>query len=224
MHSVTIAVIDSGVNVPHPHLAAVAGGVSFDLKGKESDDFVDRLGHGTATAAVIHEKAPDAELFAVRVFDRQLATTVPTLAGAIDWASSRGLRLVNLSLGTPNDFRQAELEPAVHRAVERGTIIVSAYEHNDRLWYPGSMEGVVGVIMDADHPRDSVSEGTRNGRTVVRASGLPRPVPGVPVERNLSGISFAVANATGVLASLLAGHPDIVTAEAALPLLLERPT
>jgi hypothetical protein len=29
---------------------------------------------------------------------------------------------------------------------------------------------------------------------------LPRPIPGVPVERNLSGLSFAVANATGFLA------------------------
>ena len=35
------------------------------------------------------------------------------------------------------------------------------------------------------------------------ASGYPRPIPGVPVERNLSGISFAVANVTGFLARLL---------------------
>ena len=32
------------------------------------------------------------------------------------------------------------------------------------------------------------------------ASGFPRPIPGVPPERNLSGISFAVANVTGFLA------------------------
>jgi hypothetical protein len=31
-------------------------------------------------------------------------------------------------------------------------------------------------------------------------SGYPRPVPGVPPERNLKGISFAVANVTGLLA------------------------
>jgi hypothetical protein len=29
------------------------------------------------------------------------------------------------------------------------------------------------------------------------ASGYPRPIPGVRQERNLSGISFAVANMTG---------------------------
>jgi hypothetical protein len=36
-------------------------------------------------------------------------------------------------------------------------------------------------------------------RRIVRASGYPRPIPGVPPERNLKGISFAVANATGLL-------------------------
>lgn len=39
---------------------------------------------------------------------------------------------------------------------------------------------------------------------VARASGYPRPIPGVPPERNLKGISFAVANVTGVLARAMA--------------------
>jgi subtilisin family serine protease len=59
---VTVAVIDSGVNVPHPHLPGVAGGVALDLEGRESDEYVDVLGHGTAVAAAIHEKAPTAEI------------------------------------------------------------------------------------------------------------------------------------------------------------------
>jgi hypothetical protein len=37
-------------------------------------------------------------------------------------------------------------------------------------------------------------------RWAYRASGYPRPIPGVPPERNLSGISFAVANVTDWLA------------------------
>jgi hypothetical protein len=41
------------------------------------------------------------------------------------------------------------------------------------------------------------------------AAGFPRPIPGVPVERNLSGISFAVANVTGFLARLLEAHATI---------------
>jgi subtilisin family serine protease len=203
-----VAVVDSGVNVPHPHLPAVAGGVAFDLEGRQGHDYVDRLGHGTAAAAAIHEKAPDAELWAVKVFDRELATTVSTLVKAIDWASERGCRLVNLSLGTPNDFRAGELAPAIARAVARGTIVVSAFEHEGRRWYPGSLPGALGVVLDTSQPRETVAVIEINGTRVLRASPYPRPIPGVPPERNLNGISFAVANATGVLARLLAERPS----------------
>lgn len=215
---ISIAVVDSGVNVPHPHLPSVAGGIAIDLEGSESGDFVDRLGHGTAAAAAIHEKAPDAEITAIKVFDTELATTVANLVRAIDWASTRGIRLVNLSLGTPNDFREAELAPAVERAIGAGTIIVSAHEHDGRRWYPGSMSGVVGVVMEQGHPRETVSVVEIDERAVLRASGFPRPIPGVPPERNFNGISFAVANASGALAALLVGHPEIRTASEAVGL------
>lgn len=210
---ITVAVVDSGVNVPHPHLPTVAGGVSIDLEGVESDDYVDRLGHGTAAAAAIHEKAPSAELWAVKVFDTRLATTVENLVTAIRWAVDRKMRLVNLSLGTPNDFRKLELAPAIEDAVEAGTIIVSAAEHDGRLWYPGSMPGVVGVVMDSEADRDGVTvvQGARG--PVLRASPYPRPIPGVPPERNFNGISFAVANATGVVAQFLSARPDVRTAK-----------
>lgn len=221
MSVVTVAIIDSGANVPHPHLPALAGGIAINFQGQEVADYVDRLGHGTAAAAAIHEKAPQAELYAVKVFDEQLATTVSILVRAIDWASSRGIRIANLSLGTPNDFREPELAPAVARAVERGTIIVSAHEHDGRRWYPGSLDGVVGVVMDADQERETVTLVESGGRTVVRASGYPRPIPGVPPERNLNGISFAVANATGALARALVDHPEVKTAEAAFEVLRE---
>jgi len=213
---ITVAVVDSGANVPHPHLPGIAGGVAIDFEGRQSDDFVDRLGHGTAAAAAIHEKAPDAALYAVKVFHTELATTVPTLVRAIDWATQRGIRIVNLSLGTPNDFRRDELRPAVERAVAAGTLIVSAFELEGRLWYPGSMEGVVGVILDPAQDRSTVAVEERVGRGVVRASPYPRPIPGVPPERNLNGISFAVANASGVLARLLAVTPAIRRAGEAL--------
>ncbi len=65
---VRIAVIDSGVHAAHPHVGGVAGGVAIRPDGSTEAGFVDRLGHGTAVAAAIREKAPDAELFAIKVF------------------------------------------------------------------------------------------------------------------------------------------------------------
>lgn len=191
----------------------------MDLQGRETEEFVDRLGHGTAAAAAIHEKAPEAELWAVKVFDGTLSTTVRSLVRAMDWASERGCRLVNLSLGTVHAFREPELAPSIERAVERGTIVVSAFEHEGVRWYPGSMKGAIGVLADAGHDRSRASIVDLDGKRVVCASPFPRPIPGVPPERNLNGISFAVANATGVLASCLAGHPDVRRAEDALDLL-----
>ena len=231
---ITIAVVDSGVNVPHPHLPGVKGGISFDTEGREQEDFTDLLGHGTAVTSAIYEKAPHALIFAVKVFDEQLATSVPTLVRALDWASGHDIRLVNLSLGTPNEIRAYDLAPAVEQAVESGTIIVSARANEEQFWYPGCMEGVLGVVLDWEHPRESVSvikvkeslsESSKESSTrVTSASGYPRPIPGIPTRRNINGISFAVANTTGVLAALLIDRPDVRTAEAALDVLSEGST
>lgn len=221
--SISVAIVDSGVNVPHPHLPGVAGGLALDLEGRTSQDYVDRLGHGTAAAAAIYEKAPHAELWAVKVFDRELATTVATLVRAIDWASERGVRLVNLSLGTPNDFRAPELEPAVARAVTRGTLVVSAFEHEGMRWYPGCMPGALGVVMDPRQARERVSVVTIGGEAVLCASPYPRQIPGLPPERNLNGISFAVANATGALAAELEKHPEVRAAAEAIAMMTASP-
>jgi hypothetical protein len=216
---VSVAVVDSGAHAPHPHLPRVAGGIALTPDGATSPDWTDRLGHGTAAAAAIHEKAPDAEIWAIRVFERELATDVPTLVRAVEWAIDHGIRLVNLSLGTRNKLREPELAPVIERSVAAGTIIVSAHEHEDRLWYPGSMPGVVGVVADPDQPRDAVRVVQLPRGPAVVASPFPRPIPGVPRERNMHGISFAVANATGVLARLLGGEPDVRTARDALAVL-----
>ena len=113
---VSIAVIDSGVNPDHPHVGRVAGGVRIDLTGEVSGDYVDRIGHGTAVFAAIQEKAPGAELYAVRVFEDRLRTSVRALVAAIDWAAERRVRVVNLSLGTVREEHAEMLGAAVERA------------------------------------------------------------------------------------------------------------
>src|SRR5437763_3882750 len=117
---VRVAIIDSGVYAAHPHVGGVAGGVGFDENGCRHSDYVDRLGHGTAVAAAIKEKAPDAELFAVKVFDRALATNIASLVEAIAWAADNGMHLVNLSLGTKRADHESMLQAAVDRAAANG--------------------------------------------------------------------------------------------------------
>ena len=209
---VSIAVIDSGVHASHPHVNGVAGGVGIDPNGNEHDDFVDRLGHGTAVTAAIREKAPDAEIYAVKVFDDSLSTKAEVLVSAIDWASSRGLRLINLSLGTAKREHEETLQAAVDRAGERGSLVVAASAYDGQRWLPGSLRGALGVMLDWDCDRDEVRiTSDADGSATFHASGYPRPIPGVSPERNLKGISFAVANTTGLLARLLEAHPEATT-------------
>ena len=205
---VPIAVIDSGVHPGHPHLGPVASGVAFTPDGSGHDDIVDRLGHGTAVTAAIQEKVPGARIHVARVFADELATSARTLARAIEWAGERGCRVANLSLGTPRRSRIEVLRPALDRAARRGTLVIAAYSHEGARWLPGSLPGALGVCLDWDLPRSAIRIGRRDGRRVLYASGYPRPIPGVPRERNLSGISFAVANATGIIALALEAFPE----------------
>ena len=221
---VSVAVIDSGVNPDHPHVGRVAGGARIKLSGEVAEDYVDRLGHGTAVFAAIQEKAPEADIFAVRVFGDRLRTSVGALVAAVDWAAERKMRVVNLSLGTLREEHAGALAGAVARLGEVGGVVVAAADIDGQRWWPGSLPSAVGVVMDADCPRGCVEvrEGAGGG-AVVAASPYPRPIPGVPVERNLSGISFAVANVTGVLARVLEGWEGRATPERCAAMLRAHP-
>jgi subtilisin family serine protease len=197
--SVRVAIIDSGVHAEHPHVNGVSGGIGIGYP-----DYIDRIGHGTAVTAAIREKAPDAELFAVKVFDCSLAAPIETLVAAIDWAICNRIRVVNLSLGTSNPEHEPVLRSAVARATEHRMILVSACEDAGVRWLPGSLPGVVPVALDWECPRAEYRAGP-----VFHASGYPRPIPGVDPARNLNGISFAVANMTGFVARFLEGQTEL---------------
>ncbi len=200
-HGVRIAIIDSGIHAGHPHIGSVAGDVAFDEYGRENVDVVDRVGHGTAVAAAIHEKAPDAELLSVKIFSRSLTTTAEALASAFRWAIEARADILNLSLGTANSAHRPGLEAAVARAIESGAVVVAAAPDSRHQWLPGDLPGVIGVELDWTCPRDEcVLVRHEDGGIRVRASGYPRPIPGVSPERNVKGQSFAVANATGLIA------------------------
>lgn len=180
-----IAVIDSGIHAGHPHVGPVAGAVHFT-----GDDAVDRLGHGTAVAAAIREKAPEAKLFAVKVFDRRLTVRIEAILRALAWCREERMDAINLSLGTANEEHRELLVAAV---ADNGVVVSAAH------MLPGSLPGVIGVAVDENCPRD---EFRREGDLFL-ASPYPRPIPGVPPERNLHGVSFAVANMTGIVARAL---------------------
>lgn len=201
---VRVAVVDTGVHAEHPHVGGISGGVAIDVDGEITGDLVDRLGHGTAVAAAIREKAPGVELLAVKVFDRRLVTSGRALVGGIIWSAGRPVDLINLSLGTTNQEHLPDLAAAIAAAEAQGAIVVAAAPQPGAAWLPGGLPGVVAVDVDWMCPRDECHVTIGDDHAVrVRASGYPRPIPGVPQDNNVSGLSFAVANASGFLSLVI---------------------
>jgi len=196
---VRIAVVDSGVHANHPHVGGVEQGIAIRDDGSLDEDFVDRLGHGTAVTAAIREKSPDAAIIAIKVFWRTLSTDVASLVRGIDEGLARGASVINLSLGTSNAAHRSSLQDAVQRTAAHRAVIVAAVEDATE-WLPGSLDGVIPVRLDWSCPRHEYRLVTHNSRPAIAASGYAREIPNVPPERNLKGISFAVANASGFVA------------------------
>ncbi len=107
---ITVAVIDTGIDMAHPDLAAniLNGGVSCIRRTNANDD----NGHGTHVAGTIaaidnaigvRGVAPKAKLIPVKVLDRNGSGTWSSVICGIDWvtahASQYGIKVANMSLG-----------------------------------------------------------------------------------------------------------------------------
>jgi subtilisin family serine protease len=193
--AVRIGVLDSGVCRTHPHVGRIVAGVTI---GREATlpGYEDTLGHGTAVASVIHHLNPEADLVAVKIFDGKLATSLPVVIRAIDWCLEHDIQVINLSLGTLNPEYRSAFEDVVARSQTTGAVIVSALEVNGEAALPGSLPGVIGVVAGEHYEFCE-----RFGKTVYAAPPFPRDIPGVPRDRNLKGVSFAVARISARIAA-----------------------
>jgi hypothetical protein len=208
--SVTVAVIDSGVNPGHPHVNGVAGGVAFhpafDGGVATSPAFHDAIGHGTAVAGIIRQGLPAAGLFVLKIFGDRLRASAKLLSAALEWAVDQRIKVIHLSLGTSNPTHRPALERLCRLAYERELVVVASARGPDDLIWPSALETVVGVFWDpacgperiAYHPGRPIPFG---------AHGWPRPLPGLPQAHNLRGHSFAAARVTAEVARLLAQNP-----------------
>jgi len=151
---VTVAIIDSGIDLGHPDLAPnlwtnpgeiPGNGIDDDGNGYVDDvhgyDFVDRdgtpqdaNGHGTHVAGIVGARGGNGvggsgvawhvRLMAVRVLDANAQGTTAGVAQGIRYAVDNGARVVNLSLAGPSST--PDLEAAVQYAQARGVLIVAA--------------------------------------------------------------------------------------------------
>jgi subtilisin family serine protease len=155
---VTVAVVDTGVDVTHPDLAQnlwtnpgeIPGngrdddgdGLVDDVHGwnfaGDSPDVSDSAGHGTSVAGVIAARGDNrigiagvawsAKVMALKVVGPDDNAGADDVAAAISYAVAHGARIVNVSLNGPD--RSAAIEDSV-RAAEAAGVIVIASAGND---------------------------------------------------------------------------------------------
>lgn len=191
-----IGIVDSGVNPWHSHVRGHLAGCRIYVDGSgrivEDDDFRDHLGHGTAVAGVIREAFPEAEIFAVRVFDTEERTYPSLVARGILRAAAEGCQYINVSISLPPDRNGDVLAGACMAVLDAGAVIVASTSPDHPDWLPASLPGVHSVSADDSLGLGEVRD---DGGMRLRAPGRPRDLAGLPREANLWGSSFACARA-----------------------------
>ena len=144
---VRVAVIDSGVHAAHPHVQGVAGGIGVDARGAAHDDYVDRLGHGTAVAAVHpREGAGRRDLCGQGVRSRAAHDRRRAGRRRCDWARAHEARVVNLSLGTANPAHEdCARRRSARGACDRACVVVAAAPQDGTRWLPGGFPASMAV-------------------------------------------------------------------------------
>ncbi len=225
---VRIAIIDSGVELPHPRLeglkladdvAIVSDGVKLVARPNDGQD---AYGHGTAVASIVRESAPDADLGSFRVFDGRNSSRSSIVREAVHQALDRGYQVINCSFGCGLPDQVLSYKEWVDEAYLRGVHVVAAcnnIDFNTPEW-PGHFTSVITVNM-ARTPDASRIWYKRGNLVEFAACGVQVDVPWLGGQtRNMTGSSFAAPRVAGLVARLLSAQPGLSPIE--MKLLLYR--
>jgi len=162
---VVVAVIDSGVKAGgiDGFCQPLAGEYDAVLDHEGPGTAADTLGHGTFVAGVVAQctgngiggagLAPDAAILAIRACTDDYECASSDVATAIDWATTHGARVINLSLGMAcgsSDWPECSTaieNDAIARAAAAGVAVVAiaGNGHEDHLGFPANHPQVIGV-------------------------------------------------------------------------------
>lgn len=206
---VRIAALDSGWDTRLEN-RLIQQGVGFvdpenELSMRESADFHDRNGHGTACIDIIQQHAPLAEIFPVRVFGRQLESSIRIIQAGIRWAVENQMHIINLSLGTQDTRILRQLYIACEYARRQGIIIVAATHNRLNASYPAVFDNVIGVAQH-DYQKMYMFDYDPDAAIECRARGKHSTL-GVGGQTMVNGTSFSAPVITALLALFCSANP-----------------
>lgn len=241
--SVTVAVLDTGIDYTHPDLGGcigagckVAGGYNF-IEGEDATNPIDKHGHGTHVAGIIAAKgtltgvAPDVTLYAYKVLSDQGWGMESGIVAALekvvdpdgDPLTDDQFDIVNMSLGG-SGAPDSPISEAANNAVAAGVVVVVAAGNSGSAYStigsPGNAEQVLTV--GASDNNGEIAGFSSRGPIAGKAYVKPELVaPGVEINSaqpgggyvRLSGTSMAAPHVAGGAALLKQLYPELTPAE-----------
>ena len=219
--NVTIAVIDSGIDLDHPEFASrILEGYDFVGDDTEAED---DFGHGTQVAGVaaaatnnetgIAGLAWDAQIMPVKVLDSQGHGVSSDLTCALYWVADKGADIVNISIISFGP--SFGMQSAVNYANNEGVLIFAAagnlFENGNPVTYPAAHDGVIAVA--ATDREDGHAWFSSAGSFVdIAAPGVSIYSPFPPTHdeyRSVYGTSLATPHGAGLAALVLSAAPSL---------------
>ena len=136
---VTVAVIDSGVDMDHQFLQ---GRILSSSKSVIGNSYDDEHGHGTHVSGIIADNTPEnVKILAVQALNAAGKASDYQIASAVNYAVSQKVDVINMSLGGPDVWNNNVLKTAIKNAYDNNiTICVAAGNEADnaRYYYPAN--------------------------------------------------------------------------------------
>ena len=216
---VTVALLDSGVDLSHPDLAPNIRSDGYNF-GDGNPTPQDQVGHGTNVAGLVAAVcnngagacgiADQVRLLPVKISQGATLTfDSATLAEAIDYAILHGAQVINLSL-TLSDQTQT-VASALERALAAGIAVVAAAGNGGgTVSFPANYPGIIGVS-SVNQSGQLVSTANRGPQVAVLAPGthMVSTRLGGGAGTIQDGTSFASPLVAGTVAQLLAVDPSL---------------
>ncbi len=221
---IAVAILDTGIDENHEDLPELAGGVNtIDDTHWGSDG----NGHGThvaGTVAALDNEVgvvgvgPEIRLYAVKVLNDSGSGTVSSIVTGIEWAVKEGIPIINMSLGSSQDYQT--LRDACDAAYSDGRLLIAAAGNSgnpagrgDNVIYPAEYDSVIAVAASASNDRRASFSSTGPAVELI--------APGVSVLSTIpdnkygtkSGTSMASPHAAGVAALAWAVNPSLTNVE-----------